>query len=149
MIMTETCDAVIMGGGAAGLTLALQLKQARPEISMLVIERQQHPVPEAAHKVGESTVEIAGRYLRDVLGLREHLESRAALQVRHPDVLHRRGQRGHHPPSELGGEAMPQYDVSSFQLDRGRLENPLADDLIKRGVDLVYGEGRGRRPPAG
>ncbi len=31
--------------------------------------------PEAAHKVGESTVEIAAHYLRDILGLEEHLHT--------------------------------------------------------------------------
>jgi flavin-dependent dehydrogenase len=140
MIMTETYDAVILGGGAAGLTLALQLKQARPEISVLVIERQQHPVPEAAHKVGESTVEIAGRYLRDVLGLREHLESQQLYKFGIRMFFTAAGNEDITRRSELGGEVMPQYDVSSFQLDRGRLENHLADDLIKRGVDLVYGK---------
>ncbi len=32
-------------------------------------------MPEATHKVGESTVEIAGHYLRQVLGLEQHLRS--------------------------------------------------------------------------
>src|SRR5947207_11532840 len=67
-------DVAILGGGQAGLTLAVQLKKARPATRILVIERQKHPVPEAAHKVGESTVEIAAHYLRDVLGLHEHLQ---------------------------------------------------------------------------
>ena len=64
----ETYDVAIVGGGIAGLTLALELKKTRPAISILVIEKQEHPVPEAAHKVGESTGEIAGYYLRNVLG---------------------------------------------------------------------------------
>src|SRR5712692_10992755 len=68
-------DVAILGGGMAGLTLALQLKKARPAISVIVIEKQKHPVPETAHKVGESTVEIAAYYLRDVLGLQKHLQT--------------------------------------------------------------------------
>ena len=69
-------DIAILGGGIAGLTLALQIKKARPQTSILVVEKQEHPVPEAAHKVGESTVEIQAFYLRDVLGLQEHLQTR-------------------------------------------------------------------------
>ena len=66
-------DVVIMGGGLAGLTLALQLRQRLPGIDVLVLERRTHPVPAATHKVGESTVEIGAHYLGEVLGLKHHL----------------------------------------------------------------------------
>lgn len=133
-------DAVIMGGGAAGLTLALQLKQARPNISLLVIERQQHPVPEAAHKVGESTVEIGGRYLRDVLGLREHLDNEQLDKFGIRMFFTAAGNEDIARRSEVGHAVLPPYDVSSFQLDRGRLENHLADKLAGLGVEFVYGK---------
>ncbi len=133
-------DAVIMGGGAAGLTLALQLKQARPDISLLVIERQQHPVPEAAHKVGESTVEIGGRYLRDVLGLREHLDTRQLDKFGIRMFFTAAGNEDIARRSEVGHAVLPPYDVSSFQLDRGRLENHLAEVLAGLGVEFVYGK---------
>jgi 2-polyprenyl-6-methoxyphenol hydroxylase-like FAD-dependent oxidoreductase len=51
-------DVVITGGGLAGLTLALHLRQSFAEIDILILERRVHPVPIAAPKVGESTVEI-------------------------------------------------------------------------------------------
>ena len=63
-------DVVITGGGLAGLTLALQLKQSFADLDVLVLERRVHPVPIAAHKVGESTVEIGANYLARVLGLK-------------------------------------------------------------------------------
>ena len=68
-------DVVIAGGGLAGLTLALQLKQSSPSLDILVVERRVHPVPVAAHKVGESTVEIGADYFANVLGLSHHLET--------------------------------------------------------------------------
>ncbi|MCQ4041017.1 tryptophan 7-halogenase [Streptantibioticus rubrisoli] len=136
----ERYDVVILGGGAAGLTLALQLKQARPDISMLVVERQQHPVPEAAHKVGESTVEIGGRYLRDVLGLTEHLREQQLDKFGIRMFFSAEGNEDITRRAEVGHAVLPPYDVSSFQLDRGRLENYLASDLVERGVRFVYGK---------
>ncbi|HEV7714970.1 MAG TPA: NAD(P)-binding protein, partial [Steroidobacteraceae bacterium] len=73
MTSPSTADVVIMGGGLAGLTLALQLRQRLPALDIVVLERVRHPVPEAAHKVGESSVEIGAHYFETVLGLKEHL----------------------------------------------------------------------------
>ena len=68
-------DVIIMGGGLAGLSLSLQLKQRLPGLRVLVVERRAHPVPHATHKIGESTVEIAANYFDTVLGLKDHLVS--------------------------------------------------------------------------
>ena len=68
-------DVIIPGGGLAGLTLAIQLKQAKPDISILVLESRATEAATAAHKVGESTVELASHYLRGVLGLKDYLEA--------------------------------------------------------------------------
>ena len=63
-------DVVILGGGLAGLSLGIQLKQRLPELGIAIIERNSHPVASAAHKVGESTVELSSHYFADVLGLK-------------------------------------------------------------------------------
>jgi monoamine oxidase len=42
------CDVAILGGGLAGLTLAVQLKQRDPSVAVSVLERRAHPVREAA-----------------------------------------------------------------------------------------------------
>ena len=63
-------DAVILGGGLAGLTLARQLHLESPQLRVLVAEKTPHPVREAAFKVGESSVEIGAHYFQCVLGCR-------------------------------------------------------------------------------
>ena len=66
--MNNQTDVTILGGGLAGLSLALQIRQASFDASITVLEKRAHPVPEAAHKVGESTVEVAAHYFGNVLG---------------------------------------------------------------------------------
>ena len=58
----EHYDVAILGGGLAGLTLAIQLKQTRPETSVVVLEKREGPAPLAAFKVGESTVPAGAHY---------------------------------------------------------------------------------------
>src|ERR1051326_4331335 len=67
-------DVAVLGGGLAGLTAALQIKRARPDTRVLVTDKRTEPAPEAAFKVGESTVEVGAHYYREVVGLRDHLE---------------------------------------------------------------------------
>jgi flavin-dependent dehydrogenase len=132
--MTTPYDAVIAGGGLAGLTLARQLQIEAPHIRVLVLEKRKHPVREAAFKVGESSVEIGAHYFRSVLGLEpvlrsQHLE-KLGLRYFFP-------QDGNHDVArrvELGPPFFPV--VPSFQLDRGRLENWLLASLRESGVDV-------------
>ena len=130
-------DVLIVGGGLAGLTLSLQLRRHCPQLSVAVVERKRHPLPEAAHKVGESTVEIGAWYFAEVLGLRDYLLQRQ---------LRKQGLRfffdsGSHDDlaqaDELGTSALLQ--VPSYQLDRGRFENDLADMARAAGVTVLDG----------
>ena len=43
-----------IGGGLAGLSLAIQLKRQRPETSVLVSDKRAEPAPDAAFKVGDN-----------------------------------------------------------------------------------------------
>jgi flavin-dependent dehydrogenase len=128
-------DAVILGGGLAGLTLARQLHLEAPHIRVLVVEKRKHPVREAAFKVGESSVEIGAHYLQVVLGLERHLRAgqleKLGLRYFFPQGENRDLARR----VELGPPTFP--PVPSFQLDRGRLENLLLAELRQSGVEVL------------
>lgn len=133
--MQNQYDVIILGGGLAGLTLSIQLKMSNPAISILLLERRNGEASTAAHKVGESTVELGSHYLREVLGLKGYLEEHE---------LPKHGLRFFFPshdkddvPSrvELGPrERLPQ---PSHQLDRGTLENYLVKKTRELGNEYL------------
>lgn len=129
-------DVAILGGGLAGLTLAIQLRQRNPQIDVTVIERRAHPVREAAFKVGESTVEIGAHYFAEVLGFREHLENE---QVRKYGLRYffTEGSRQVDDCVELGVSKL--LPTPSWQLDRGRFENFLGEQARALGVRFEDG----------
>jgi flavin-dependent dehydrogenase len=127
-------DVLIMGGGLAGMTLALQLRKRLPDIEVLVLERRAHPVPLACHKVGESSVEIGAHYFENTLGLREHLLSKQLRKFGFR-FFFSEGRRDLHRVTELG--ASRPLPVSSYQIDRGLFENFLGQECLRRGVRFV------------
>ena len=126
-------DVLILGGGLAGLSLAIQLKQRDPAMAITVLERRGHPVREAAFKVGESTVEIGAHYFANVLGFREHLESE---QIRKFGFrfFFSEGRNDIDRCTELGVSRL--LPAPSWQLDRGRFENFLGRQARALGVDF-------------
>jgi flavin-dependent dehydrogenase len=129
-------DVAILGGGLAGLALAIQLKQRDPDIAITVIERRAHPVREAAFKVGESVVEIGAHYFSHVLGFRKHME---AEQIRKFGFrfFFSEGRQDIERCTELGvSQVLP---TPSWQLDRGRFENFLGEQARALGIEFRDG----------
>lgn len=129
-------DVLIIGGGLAGLTLALQLRGKFPTLGIRVLERKKHPVPEAAHKVGESSVEIGAHYFDTVIGLAQHLKERHLRKFgfrffwnEYRDDIEN--------TTELGASSF--LPCPSYQLDRGILENHLGERCVAEGI--VFDDG--------
>jgi flavin-dependent dehydrogenase len=130
-------DVAVLGGGLAGLTMALQLKQTRPETRVLVTDKRAEPAPEAAFKVGESSVEVGAHYYREVVGMRDHLEQAQ---------LRKLGLRYLFPAGDKGDitkrvEFCTPAHLAAFthQIDRGRFENELFRRCLKAGADAFRG----------
>jgi flavin-dependent dehydrogenase len=131
-------DVAILGGGLAGLSLANQLKLARPQTSVLVTDKRAEPAPEAAFKVGESSVEIGAFYYRTHCGMADHLDEKQLRKLGlrfflpagdNSDITRRI--EFCTPPTD--------YEVYTHQIDRGVFENALFDRALERGADAFRG----------
>jgi flavin-dependent dehydrogenase len=138
MTIPDCTDVAILGGGLAGLSLAVQIKNAKPSCSVIVVERSQHPPPTAAHKVGESTVELAAHYFSKVLGLEDYLKT---------EQLPKYGLRFFLPSNANSTDLADSVEVGvtrylptpSFQLDRGLFEAHLGKVAAAQGTFFIDG----------
>lgn len=133
-------DVVIIGGGVAAMGLALQLRDKRPDIRVLIVEPKSYPLAEITHTVGESTVEISAHYLRETLGLGDHLSSDHLRKMGLRMFFSDGGNADIATRMELGGSSfVPQV---TYQIDRGRLENELHRRCLAAGVEVRCGRVR-------
>lgn len=137
VVIDETLyDLVICGGGLAGLTLARQIKLQQPQWSVLMLDPTERPLPEAGHKVGESSVELGAYYLGEKLQLTEYFEKHQLLKLGLRYFFgNSQGPIVERP--EMGLSAFP--PVNSYQIDRGKLENDLRQFNLESGVVLIEG----------
>ncbi|MBV9715582.1 MAG: FAD-dependent monooxygenase [Solirubrobacterales bacterium] len=137
-IPADRYDVAILGGGLAGLSLANQLMLARPETRVLVTDKRAEPAPEAAFKVGESSVEIGAHYYRTRCAMADHLDQ---------NQLRKLGLRFFLPAGDNSDITQrvefctppTDYAVYTHQIDRGVFENALFDRALERGADAFRG----------
>jgi len=130
-------DVIIIGGGLAGCSLAIQLKRQSPDLSILIIDKRNQARPVATHKVGESTVELGTYYLRHTLGLKEYLDNnelpkyglRFFLSPGYKNDITKRAEYGPKGP----------LPVKSHQLDRGKFESYLEQRAKELGAEVLMG----------
>jgi flavin-dependent dehydrogenase len=124
-------DVVILGGAFSGSSMALLLKRARPEISILIIEKSE----EFDRKVGESTSEVAGCFLTRVLGLSNHLSCHHFQKHGLRMWFSQPGNDCPNACSEIG--PWSQARLATFQLDRSKLDQHMLELAVAEGCDLL------------
>lgn len=127
-------DVVILGGGMAGLTLALQLVQENSSVSILIIEKRKNNAPEAIHKVGESIVELSAHYLRKDLGLKSYLAEKHLPKFGFRYFFDSKESTGIEQRIEVGSRTKKQ--APSHHIDRGVFENDLLEIVKEKGVSV-------------
>ncbi len=137
MLNQQQKDVVILGGGLAAMTLALELKQNRPETDVLILEKRHFPVGEAAYKIGESTIEVSAHYFTKVLGLAKALRTAKLPKL----GLRYFFNNGDNAPIETRAEVGQTHFpvVNTFNFDRGRMENIIFEECRNYGVRFEEG----------
>jgi flavin-dependent dehydrogenase len=132
--IADAYDVVVLGGGLAGLCLALQLRKQVPEASVAVLERASFPAPDAAFKVGESSSEIAEWYWSRTLGLADLLATRHVRKLGLRYFCATEPERPFAERVEVGSRTW--MFSRTYQVDRGRFENELAELATAAGAGL-------------
>jgi clorobiocin biosynthesis protein Clo-hal len=126
----ENASVVVIGGGPAGATTAILLKQARPDARIVLIERERFP----RHHIGESTLPDANPVLNK-LGVLAGLE--AAGFVRKCGITYKwRNDRPIFSEDFAKGVMDGAIPDHSWQVDRSRYDAVILDQARAVGVEI-------------
>jgi flavin-dependent dehydrogenase len=140
---SQSYDVAIVGGGPAGATCGAFLRQYRPRLKVVVVEREIFP----RDHVGESQLPVIGPILHE-MGVWEKVES-AGFPVK-IGATYRWGCSDdlwdfHFLPNgEFQDEPRParfegQRKQTAFQVDRAKYDKILLDHARERGCDVIEG----------
>ena len=129
-------DVVIMGGGLAGLTLALQLKQRFADIDVVVLERRAIRCRTRRTRWANPRSRSAPTTSTRCWACKPHMHG-AQLRKFGFRFFFSEGRRDIDQVTEIG--ASRYLSVPSYQIDRGIFENYLAEEAARRGVRFVDG----------
>ncbi len=135
--MEQRIDLVVLGGGMAGMALALQVRRQLPTIRILVLERNTFPVEESAYKIGESTVEVSSHYFANTLGFGQHLKDEHLPKLGQRFFWDNGSNIDISSRLELGCRDFPAADT--YQIARGRFENFIVDKCNQDNIDVLEG----------
>lgn len=123
-------DVVILGGAFSGASAAVLLRRDRPDLSVLIVERQEA----FDAKVGEATTEMSGMFLTRRLAMWQHLEREHLPKEGLRYWFHNEKVGCHAEASESG--AFQRSTVPSFQLRRDVLDEHLLATAVAEGAEL-------------
>ena len=124
-------DVVILGGAFSGASAALLLRRERPELKVLVVEKQ----PAFDAKVGEATTEMSAMFMTRRLALWRHLESEHLPKEGLRYWFSNEKVKSHAEASETG--AYQRSNVPSFQLRRDVLDEHILATAVAEGAELL------------
>ncbi|WP_036480199.1 NAD(P)/FAD-dependent oxidoreductase [Myxosarcina sp. GI1] len=128
---SNECQVAVIGAGPQGLLYASWLKQARPDLSVVILEREETP----KYKIGESTLSGFCKALRSVGISQETLEllfyPKNGLGFFHIDETT--------PDIGKASEYILETFDETFQVERRLLDGLLLANARRLGVEVIQG----------